>query len=107
MTFILRIFYYIKKSENILIYDIQNCYGFKTLLGVRFHNIDAFIQIYDGNKYLALLSRTWFDEICDRIKYLVSERSGITDSIHLIFATIRIGSYNSLPIEKILTFHVL
>ena len=83
---------------------------YKTVMGskplrVRFHNIDAFIQIYDRNKYLVLLSRTWFDEICDRIKYLVSERSGITDSIHLIFATIRIGSYNSLPIEKILTFH--
>ena len=35
----------------------------------------------------------------------VSEKSGITDSINLKFARIRIDSYNSLPIENILIFH--
>ena len=24
----------------------------------------------------------WFDNICDRIKYLISKKSGITDSIN-------------------------
>ena len=42
---------------------------------------------------------------CDKIKYLISKKSGITDSINHNFGKIRIDSYNSLPIEKILTFH--
>ena len=52
-----------------------------------------------------VMSLIWFDEICDRIKYLMSEKCGITDNINHNFARIRIDSYNSLPIEKILTFH--
>ena len=43
--------------------------------------------------------------MCDKIKYLISERRGITDSVNHSFGKIRIDSYNSLPIEKILTFH--
>ena len=35
----------------------------------------------------------------------ISEKSGITDSIDHTVARIRIDSYNSLPTEKILTFH--
>ena len=46
-----------------------------------------------------------FDKICDKIKYLISEKSGITDSINHNFGKIRIDSYNSLPIEKVFTFH--
>ena len=34
---------------------------------------------------------------------ILSEKSGITDVISHNFARIRIDSYNSLPIEKILT----
>ena len=33
------------------------------------------------------------------------KKTGITDRINYNFAKIRIVSYNSLPIEKILTFH--
>ena len=44
-------------------------------------------------------------KICDRIKYLITEKIGITDSANHNFTRIRIDSYNSLPIEKILTFH--
>ena len=33
------------------------------------------------------------------------KKSGITDTINYNFAKSRIDSYNSLPIEKILTFH--
>ena len=36
---------------------------------------------------------------------LISEESGITYSINHNFGKIRIDSNNSLPIEKILTFH--
>ena len=46
-----------------------------------------------------------YNEIHDKIKYLLSEKCRITDNIDHNFARIRIDSYNSLPIEKILTFH--
>ena len=46
-----------------------------------------------------------FDIICGKIKYLISEKSGITDIINHNFGKIRIDSYNSLPIQKILIFH--
>ena len=42
---------------------------------------------------------------CYKIKYLICEKSGTTDSINHNFARIRIDSYDSLPIEKILAFH--
>ena len=32
--------------------------------------------------YLALFDYGWFDTICDRIKYLISEKCAITDSIN-------------------------
>ena len=97
---------YKEKYENILIYDISN----KTLAGakplrVRFNKIDGFIKIYDEIRYLVLFDCSCCDEICDRIKYLISEKSGITDSIIHSFSRIRTDSYDSLPIEKILTFH--
>ena len=43
--------------------------------------------------------------ICNRIKYLKSEKRSITDRINYIFAKIRIDSYNPLAIKKLLTFH--
>ena len=39
------------------------------------------------------------------MKYLISKKVRITDSINHNFARIRIDSDNSLPNEKILTFH--
>ena len=38
-------------------------------------------------------------------KFLISEKSGITDSINHNLGRVLINSHNSLPIEKILTFH--
>ena len=72
---------------------------------IRFDKIDRFIKIYDGIRYLVLLVHSWYDEICDSIKYLISEKSGIADSINRNFARIRIDSYNFLPTEKIFIFH--
>ena len=62
---------------------------------IRLDNINGFIKVPDKIRYLVL-----FD-----YSYLISEISGITDSINHNFAGLRIDSYNSLPIEKILTFH--
>ena len=67
--------------------------------------MDRFIKIHDKIGYLVLFDYSYCVEICDKIKYLISEKSGITDSISHNFARIRIDIYNSLPIEKILTFH--
>ena len=74
-------------------------------LRIGFDKIDRFIKIYNGIRYLVLLGNSWYDEICDSIKYLINEKSGITDNINHNFAWIRIDSYTSLPIEKVLTFH--
>ena len=70
-------------------------------LRIRFNKIHRFIKIYDGSRYLALIDYGWCDKICDRIKHLITEKSGITDSINHNFGRIRIYLYNSLPIEKI------
>ena len=97
---------YKNKYENILIYDIL----YKTLIGakplrIRFDKIDGFIKTYDGIRYLVSFNHGRCEKICDRIKYLISEKSGISDSINHNFARVRIYSYNSFPISKILTFH--
>ena len=91
-----------KICKNILIYGIS-CHS--TLMGsipfgIRFDEIDGFIKIYDGIRYLVLFSYL-YDEICNRIKYLTSEKSGIADSIDSYFAKIRIDLYSYLPIEEI------
>ena len=49
---------------------------------------------------------SWFDEICNSIKYLTNEKKkGIANTINCNLAIIRLDSYNSFPIEKILSFH--
>ena len=67
---------------------------------IRFNEIDEFIKIYDGIRYLVLFGSGLYDAIYNWIRYLISEKSGITDSINHDFARIRIDSYNSSPIEK-------
>ena len=95
-----------KKYKNILIHDIscKFCMGPKPLR-IRFDEIDGFIKICDGIRYLLFFWYLWYGEIYDRFRYLISEKSSITNSINHNFARIRVDSYNSLPIEKILTFH--
>ena len=87
-----------------------NLWHFKISLGakpfgVRYDEIDGFIKIYGGIRWFVLFDG-WFDRTCDRIKYLISEKNGISDNSNLnIFARIRIDSHNSLRIETRLTFH--
>ena len=77
-------------------------------LRISFNKKDGFIRIR-GDEFTNLVLSDYglFDKICDKIKYLLNEKSGITDSITHNFGAIKIDSYNSLPIEKILTFHNL
>ena len=68
---------------------------------IRFDKIDGFIIALDAeNKQLILFDYGLFNEICDKIKYLISKKNGITNSINHNFGKITIDSYNSLPIEK-------
>ena len=74
-------------------------------LRIWFEKIDGFIKIYDEIRYLVLFPSERYNAIYNRIKYLITEKSRITDSVNHNFARIRIDPYNSLPTEKILTFH--
>ena len=74
-------------------------------LRTMFDKIDEFITIYNGIRYLVLFGPERYDAIYDRIRYLISEKSGATHGISHDFKRIKFDSYNSLPIEKKLTFH--
>ena len=66
---------------------------------IRFNKIDGFIRVHGGEFICLLFDHGLFDKIC--------EKSGITDNLNNNFGKIRIDSYNSLAIEKILAFHNL
>ena len=89
-----------------MIYDIS----YKTLidpkpLHIRFDKIDGFIRIYDVTRYLTLFGSEKYDTIYDRIRYLISLKSGMTYIFSHYFAKIKMDPYDSWPIEKILTLH--
>ena len=97
---------YNEKYENILIYNIL----YKTLtdakvLRSRFNKIDAFIKIHDTVRYSLLIDYSYCDRVWDKINYLISRKSGVRESINYNFARMRIDSFDSLPIEKTLTFY--
>ena len=70
---------------------------------IRFNKIDGFIRALNGEiKHLVLYDYELSDKICDRIEYLISERSIIKDSINHNFRKVRIDSYNYLSIKKYL-----
>ena len=63
----------------------------------RFDKIDGFIISLNGKiKHLILFDHGLFNKICDKIKYLISKKSGINHN----FGRIRIDSYNILPTKK-------
>ena len=77
-------------------------------MSIRLDKIDGFVRVRGSEfRHLVLLDNGLFDKICDKIKYLISEKSGIADSFKHNFGKIRIDSYNSLPIEEILTFPIV
>ena len=98
-----RAYYYfddILKSED---FDVD-----KTLIGskslrIRFDKIDGFVRIYDGTRYLTLFGSEKYDAIYDRT--LISLKSSVTYIFSRYFAKTKVDSYDSLPIEKLLTLH--
>ena len=93
-----------KLHENILVYDIS----YKTLirtkqLRIRSDKVDGFIRVYDGTRYLVLFGPEKYDAIHNRIRYVISQESGITYVFSHNYARIKIDLYYSLPLEKTLT----
>ena len=86
-----------KSYKKILVYDIlyKSLIDYK-LLRIRFDKADRFIKVYDG------LYQTLRQDI-----YLISVKSGITYIISHNYATIKVDSYDSLPLEKAMTFRNL
>ena len=61
-----------RSYKNILAYNIS----YKTLIGakrlrLRFDNVNEFIRVYDGNRYIVLFGVGKHDFIYNRIRYLI------------------------------------
>ena len=46
-------------------------------LRITFHIIDGFVRVYDGTRYLALFGPKTYYAIYNRIRYLISQKTGI------------------------------
>ena len=73
-------------------------------LHIRFEKIDGFIIFYDATRYLTLFGSEKYDTICNRIRYLISIKSAITDIYSHYYPKIKVVSYDSLPMEKKIDF---
>ena len=85
---------YGKKLFYVLSYQIFM--GPKQLL-ISFDKIDRFIKIHDGIRYLVLFGSRLYDVNHNKIRYLVNDKSGITDSISHNY--IVIGKESRIGIE--------
>ena len=74
-------------------------------MSIRFDKTDGFIRVYDGTKYLVLFGPEKDDAIYNRIRYLISQRSGITYVVSHNYVILKVNLYDSLLPEKILTLH--
>ena len=62
--------------------------------------IDGFIKVYDRTQYLVLFRSEKYGSIYDRIRYLINVIRGITYVIYHNYATIKVDSCDSLPLNK-------
>ena len=67
---------------------------------IRFDQIDGFIRIYDGARYLTLFRSEEYEAIYNRIRDLISQKSDITYIFSQYIAKIKVDPYDSLPREK-------
>ena len=91
-----------------MVYDIS----YKALIGAKplrisFDKIDGFFRVHGGNRYLVLYGPEKYNVIYNRIRCLISQKSSITYVFSYNYARIKIDSYDSLPLEKILTVHIM
>ena len=91
--------------KNNLIYNIS-C---KTLIGakplrIRFDKEGELTISFDRTRYLLLFGPEKYDVIYNRIRYLISQKNGITYVFFLIFMQkIKIDLFESLSLEKTLS----
>ena len=76
-------------------------------LHITFDKIDGFMRIYNGTRFLVLFGSKKYDAVYNRIMYILSLKSSITYVSSHYYATIKVDSYDSLPIEKTLTLHIV
>ena len=77
----------------------------QNLCVIRFDKIDGVIRIYDGTRYLTLFDTKKNGAIYNKVRYLIRKKIGFTYNFSHYFAKIKIDSYDSLHIEKTLTFY--
>ena len=61
--------------------------------------------MYDRARYFVLFEGEKYDFLCNRIRYIIRVKSGITFVISHNYANIKVDSFDSLSLEKTLTFH--
>ena len=89
-----------KSYKKILVYDIL----YKSLIDYKIISL----YVLDLIKQIDLLKFMMdFIRLYNRIIYLISVKSGITYIISHNYATIKVDSYDSLPLEKAMTFRNL
>ena len=93
-----------KSCKNILVYKIlyKNLFDSKPLR-IRFDDVDGFIKVCDGIRYLVLFGSERYDAIYNRIRYLISQKSFIAYVFSHNYAKSKVNSFDSLPPEKTLT----
>ena len=74
------------------------------LLRIRFDKIDGFIKVYDGTRYLVLSRSEKYDFTYHKFRYLTGIKSDNTYVISHNYAKFKVDSYDSLPLEKTMTF---
>ena len=62
-------------------------------LCIRFDKTDRFIRIYDGPRYLVLFIIEKYDSIFNKVRYLISVKSGMTYIISHNYAKIKVDSF--------------
>ena len=67
---------------------------------IRFNNIDGFIRVYDGTRYLVLFVSEKYDFTYNRIRSFISVKSSITYVISHNYAKTKVDLCDSLPLEK-------
>ena len=96
-----------KSCKNIFLYSVS----YKTFFGLKlscisFDEVREFVKVYDGIRYLLLFVSEKYDAFSNRIRYLLSQKSCITYVSFHNNSKIKIGSYDSLSLEKMLTLRI-
>ena len=97
-----------KTFENVWIYYVS----LKTFIGAKhlrimFDKVDGIIRDYRGTKYWVLFGLEKHDAIYDRIRYHFVSKNGVTYLFSYKYGKIKFDSDEDLPLEEILTLHIV